>query len=218
MRDHICTSFTDWESGLQHYGVLGMKWGMRRFQNSDGSLTAAGQKHYAKTGEYGFHYKSHATKKYTRKAARAERKGKLEKAAKFKNRAKRSAEVDRGEQEYAKKLSTGKAVALSLIGSNSLKGYSQYRAMAGQKGRSMSGQKLMAGLKAYRKGSYGSRLAKAAYIRQDENKNTVGAKAARINNKITNAGAKLIDSAAKYAGGWKDRDAAYEARKNKKRK
>ena len=34
------------EYELYHYGVLGMKWGIRRYQNKDGSLTAAGKKHY----------------------------------------------------------------------------------------------------------------------------------------------------------------------------
>ena len=29
---------------LAHFGVLGMKWGIRRFQNKDGSLTPAGKK------------------------------------------------------------------------------------------------------------------------------------------------------------------------------
>lgn len=29
---------------LKHYGILGMKWGVRRYQNKDGSLTAAGKR------------------------------------------------------------------------------------------------------------------------------------------------------------------------------
>lgn len=33
-------------SYLEHHGIIGMKWGVRRFQNADGSLTAAGRKRY----------------------------------------------------------------------------------------------------------------------------------------------------------------------------
>ena len=34
------------EVELYHWGIKGMKWGVRRYQNSDGSLTAAGRKRY----------------------------------------------------------------------------------------------------------------------------------------------------------------------------
>lgn len=37
---------------LYHHGIKGMKWGVRRFQNKDGSLTPAGKKRYS-PGELG---------------------------------------------------------------------------------------------------------------------------------------------------------------------
>ena len=43
------TSFSDWESGLYlaHHGIKGQKWGVRRYQNEDGTLTAEGREHYS---------------------------------------------------------------------------------------------------------------------------------------------------------------------------
>lgn len=35
------------ENEIIHWGIRGMKWGVRRYQNKDGSLTAAGKKHRA---------------------------------------------------------------------------------------------------------------------------------------------------------------------------
>lgn len=38
---------------LHHWGIKGMKWGQRRYQNKDGSLTPAGRKRYGDKGSDG---------------------------------------------------------------------------------------------------------------------------------------------------------------------
>lgn len=34
------------DNSFEHHGIKGQQWGQRRFQNPDGSLTAAGKKRY----------------------------------------------------------------------------------------------------------------------------------------------------------------------------
>ena len=45
----IQPSYTD---SLMHHGVKGQKWGVRRYQNSDGSYTSAGRKHRKNTDDF----------------------------------------------------------------------------------------------------------------------------------------------------------------------
>ena len=65
---------------LAHHGILGMKWGVRRYQNKDGSLTNAGEKRYSGQAR---HTPSSARKQAKQRAAALEkaRKARAEKKA-----------------------------------------------------------------------------------------------------------------------------------------
>lgn len=43
----------DFGDSLEHHGILGQKWGVRRYQNKDGTLTAAGKRRYKQIFERG---------------------------------------------------------------------------------------------------------------------------------------------------------------------
>lgn len=47
---------------LQHWGIKGMKWGIRRYQNKDGSLTPAGKKRYSEEDASEDYTKAHSAK------------------------------------------------------------------------------------------------------------------------------------------------------------
>lgn len=63
----LAVAFTDWEGTcLAHHGIKGQKWGVRRFQNPDGTLTEAGRKRVAQSGSYMNIDRSRAVKKIGR--------------------------------------------------------------------------------------------------------------------------------------------------------
>ena len=41
------------DSYIAHHGIIGMKWGVRRYQNKDGTLTNAGKKRYSPDDDAG---------------------------------------------------------------------------------------------------------------------------------------------------------------------
>lgn len=92
---------------LAHHGIVGMHWGIRRYQNNDGTLTEAGKARYGTTQgakdirkaltsmdkesanvQYDYKVNEIKRQKLTDKANKAREKGKDEKANEYESRAK----------------------------------------------------------------------------------------------------------------------------------
>lgn len=92
---------------LQHHGIIGMKWGVRRFQNKDGSLTPKGKKRYTSDDEGSVvtKIKARAQARAVAKAkAKAESDARDKAAAEAKEVAKAEAKAREVEEKRAKLL------------------------------------------------------------------------------------------------------------------
>lgn len=91
---------------FEHHGIRGMKWGVRRFQNEDGTLTEAGKRRLATYGRREEKYMRKQEKmepklaKANEKALRA--KAKVEKAAYKKNTAWTEEGYDKWDYKHSK--------------------------------------------------------------------------------------------------------------------
>ena len=93
------------EQYLVHHGILGQKWGVRRYQNPDGTLTAEGRLRYRQDSKTGKYVKLTSSE---RKAAVAKQKAEAEKRNKSPRNKKINELTDKQLEKYINRLSNEK--------------------------------------------------------------------------------------------------------------
>ena len=129
------------EDSLQHHGILGQKGGIRRYQNPDGSYTAAGRKRYGVGSEeksakqyqkrlndldrgLAYNKKSYSPmagkeNKYLSKSEKAEAKGNSRKAEKYKAKAEK---IHSKADKYLKNIQAGEKETKDILNEIESKG------------------------------------------------------------------------------------------------
>lgn len=106
-------NFTDDPSYLQHFGIKGMKWGVRRYRKEDGSLTAAGKK-----------------KRYKNNAPNTSEKSKSKRQLELEEKYQKEYKLTKEEAELAayQKIKTDRLIKIAAgVGVAALAGYIAYR-------------------------------------------------------------------------------------------
>lgn len=176
-----------------HHGIKGQKWGIRRYQNENGSLTSAGKKRYSSFATKRYERK---VEKYTQKAEKQEEKSKAagnyvpskyrRKAEEAASRAKRSQEFDDNYmREIAARPETKRFVMRALVGPFAYQSYLQQRAANVSKGKAM--------VNAYLFGTAAAGKARSDYINQDVKKARKQQKAIDKAEKYANRAAEIYN-------------------------
>lgn len=160
---------------LMHYGVLGMKWGVRKAPD--------------------YQYTSRLTKKYGRKADKFAAKGNSAKAEQYRQMQKRSAVLDKRQQEYAQRVSTKGNIAARLLSGGVIGGTSYTRilsAMGGQ-GSGNRGKKISAAILAGVGGWPMSRIINSRYVKgKTDEKSFTAVGVARMAREYANRADKFL--------------------------
>lgn len=88
---------------IKHHGIKGMKWGVRRFQNADGSLTAKGKQRYGDKDNFEKQYHEDVKKKISGvKSSIGKASGAVDKAKDINDKMVKKANADQIKKDVSK--------------------------------------------------------------------------------------------------------------------